>query len=163
MQSDPATTRKNLIRYLRHLSANVWPEYEHELVLPQEADRLLREAHVAALRYIGIQLQCDPVAREFVETIDRSIQGPPYDREDTILAARRLAPSFLRRLEKERDAEQYQAKLDPVGTARREYVRQRADTNPWLEDANVCLDGLPEIPNTQVRINPRDGSVIKEF
>jgi len=162
LQSDPVTTRKNLIRYLRHLTANVWPEYPGESVLPEEADRLLRAAHVAALRFIGIQLKSDPVAREFVETIDRSIPGPPYDRDDTLLAARRLAPSFLRRLERERDAEQDQAKRDPVGTARREYVRKNVATNPWLEDANVCLDGLLQ-PETHVRINPMDGSVVNEF
>jgi hypothetical protein len=49
----------------------------------------------AALRYIGIQLQSDPVAREFVQKIDKSIPGPPYDHEDTLLAARRLAQRAL--------------------------------------------------------------------
>jgi hypothetical protein len=49
LDADPVTTRKKLIRYLGHLTVNVWPEYEHELVLLQEADRLLREAHVRCL------------------------------------------------------------------------------------------------------------------
>lgn len=163
LQSDPVTTRKNLIRYLRHLTANVWPEYEHELVLPQEAERLLREAHVAALRYIGIQLQSDPVAREFVETIDRSIPGPPYDRDDTLSAARRLAPRFLRRLEKERDAEQDEAKRDLVGKTRRDFLKSRAEVDPFCSEANLAVDGLLEIPKTEVRINAMDGSVINEF
>jgi len=162
LQNDPVATRNNLIRYLRHLTVNVWPEYEDEWVLPEEAARLLREAHVAALRYIGIQLQADPVAREFIERIDASITRP-FQFDDTLNAARRFAPEFLRRLEKERDAEQDQEKRDPVGAARREYVRKNVETNPWLEDANVCLDGLPEIPKPQVHINPMDGSVINEF
>lgn len=162
MHTDPASTRTNLIKYLRHLTANVWPEYEHEWVLPEEADRLLRVAHVAALRYIGINLQADPIAREFVETINNSIPGPPYDFHDTLLAARKLAPPFLRRAERERSAEQHRALNAPLLAARQEYVRENAETNPWLEDANVSLDGLLS-PKTQVRFNPMDGSVINEF
>lgn len=163
MLSDPVTRRNNLIRYLRHLTVNEWPEYEHELVLPEEAARLLRQAQIAALRYIGIQLQADPVAREFVETIDRSIPGPPYNFEDTLRAARQLAPSFLRRLEKERDAADARAKNDPVGTAKREYLKARAEFDPFCADASVAIEGLPEIPKTQVRIDPMDGSVITDF
>jgi hypothetical protein len=164
LQNDRVTTRNNLLRYLRHLTANEWPEYPGEYLLPQEAQRLLHEAHIAALRFIGIQLKADPVAREFVQAIDDSIPGSPHlhSAEDTLRAARMLAPRFLQRLEREQHAKEAEARLDPVGNAKREYLRSRAEFDPFCKDGNVAVDGLTSA-KTQIRIDPMDGSVITEF
>lgn len=163
MPSDPVTTRKNLIRYLGHLTVTEWPEYAFELTLPSEAKRQLHDAHVAALRYIGISLLADPVARQFVEAVNNSIPGPPYDSEETLLAARSLAPKFLKRLQEEDAQNRAEAVRDPVGQRQREYLRTWAEADPFFEDANVCVDGLTEAPENRTKIDPFDGSVVPEF
>jgi hypothetical protein len=153
-----------LIRCLRILCSDYAEWLDAQVMLRCDAEALIQEAHVSALRQIGIRLApTDPLAREFVRRTDASIPEP-YQFVDTLHAARRLAPAFLRRLEKERDAEQERAKRDPVGTTRRDYLNSRAEIDPFCADANVAIDGsLLDIPKTQVRINAMDGSVINEF
>lgn len=124
-----------------------YSEWLHrQVMILSDAESLVQQAHVTALRQIGVKLaSTDPVAREFVDRVDASITQP-YQFSDTLNAARMLAPSFLRRLEKEKDAAQNEANRDPVGKTRRDYLKARAVYDPFCADANVAIDGLLEIP-----------------
>jgi len=155
--------RRQLIKYLRHLTAREYPLYPHETMLPDEADRLLHEAHSFAFRKICLLAEKDVECEQFRSSVYASITRPYgglYDSADVVRAACNLAARTLKRLQTEETKKQAESLRDPVGFAHRRYIEERAAFDPFMEgDANVQVSGLPEIPKTQIRINPLDGHV----
>lgn len=162
--------REELLKRLYFLTVTEWPVFEHELVTRETADSLLMDNHVRSFHKIKVLANADAEAAAFVRDVYAAISRPHvafdgtyYDPGDVIKSARQLAPSFFRRLQREKQEGLFEEKLDPVATAKREYLKSRSEFDPFCADANVAVEGLPEIPKPQVRIDPMDGSVITDF
>lgn len=157
--------REDLLKQLYFLTVREWPVYAHELVLPEDADRLLHDAHEKAFVRICLLADHDTEARGFKSAVYASITKPiggRYDTADLIRSARNLAVRTLKRLQAEQAKNAEEVKSDPVGNAKRQYLKFRSEYDPFCADANVAIEGMPDIPKQSVTLN-RDGSICTDF
>ena len=153
--------RQQLIRYLGHLCVREWPTFAHELILPDECNRLLAEAHERALKNICLLSESDPEAQAFKEKVYGGCRRYPdgYSTSELLTAAKQLASSFLRRLQREKAADKAEARQDPVSHSQRRYIRERGEFDPFMADANVMVGGLA-LPDKQLfKLDPLGGIV----
>jgi len=163
-------TREVLLEQLFYLTVSEWPVYDYEWTTRQDADQKLYDRHLRAFHCIKTLASTDAEASAFIQKVYDSISRPNdafggtfYDAADLIPSARQLARKTYRRLREELDARRDEERRYPVETGKREFIRERAKYDPFYDDVNVCVDGLPNTPKTRVQIDPMNGSIIPEF
>jgi hypothetical protein len=162
-------TREELLKQLYFLTVTEWPVYEHELILRQDADRLLHDAHEKAFTRICLLADADPEASAFKRKVYDSITRHydplcriPHVTSEVIQSARNLAGSTLKSLLAEKVKDATEARQDVVGHAQRRFIQELAEHDPFALDANLQVSGLPKIFQQPVKLNS-DGSISVDF